>query len=118
MTHLHSPTESTVQASIVASLRSIGCDVMVHAAETRAGRRLGASPGMPQGFPDLLVLDGPPGGAGVLFVEIKRDAREKPRPEQLAMHARMRRGGATVLVWFSAEQAVRDVMRLRALMPR
>ena len=106
------PLESTTQSAIVAALRRIGCDVMVHAAETRAGRRLGPAPGFPRGFCDLLILDAPP-GAGVIFAEVKR-AGENPRPEQLAMHTRLRRGGATVAVWHSAEQAVRDVMAMRA----
>ncbi len=98
------PLEDVVQGQIVDALRRIGCLVFVHRA-TANGKR-SRSVGFGKGWPDLQVIV----RGETIYAEVKRGKQDKPRPEQLDVHAMLSGAGAKVFVWRSDADAIRDVM--------
>lgn len=98
--------ERDVQGAIVDTLRRLGCLVLVHSVK---GART-VKQGFGRGFPDLFVVF----EGRVLFIETKRSAKEKPRPDQIAVHETLRRAGLRVEVCWSADLAAIIVQGMRA----
>jgi hypothetical protein len=95
-----SKPETSLQARIVSALEAIGFLVIrVHSGTVKVKRgwmQLG-----PEGFPDLWVV-------GHMLLEVKT-GKGKVSPEQLAMHARIRRAGELVAVVRTPAEAIRAV---------
>ncbi len=96
-------TEHSIQLAIADWLRWQGYRV----SRQNSGALPSTTTGRPvrfgeQGWPDLLAIK----AGHATFIEVKRPG-EKPRPEQLEMHAELRHYGATVIV----ATCVEDVMR-------
>lgn len=93
--------ETDRQAEIVETLRKAGFFVLrIHSGCVRVKR--GFMHLAPKGTPDLYVL-------GWGWLETKMD-KGKPTPEQLEMHARIRRAGECVGVVRTPAEALRAVM--------
>ena len=98
------PLEKTRQAEIIHALRLRGHFVEVNGVHKGGStRRSGLGPGSP----DLLVILK---GTGVaLFLEVKRDEKEKPTTLQEIWHRRAQAAGITCEVVWSVAMAERAV---------
>lgn len=116
------PLERVVQHAITQALTAIGCEVLVHHGTSRGNRRGSSSAriGFGKGFPDLMVLDAVAnnGHGAMYFAEVKRSEDAEPRDEQTVMHDRLSGAGLVVFVWWSPEQAMRDVLKHRSAQAR